>query len=109
MSANLRYDTPGGRKRASRSANVLVNMRTVPFEIQAHQSTYQKSGTRRVTPIARRLLAPMAAVLFGYAKNNIRKSESFDCIYITADRPRHGHTTSHLDGGGIGAEAFILL
>jgi hypothetical protein len=51
----------------------------------------------------------MAAVLFGYAKNNIQKSESLDRIYITADRPRYGHTTSYLDGGGIGAEGFILF
>ncbi|KAH7233768.1 uncharacterized protein BKA55DRAFT_709222 [Fusarium redolens] len=38
LSATLRYDTPGGRKRASRSAKVLVNMvngicHSVPYHL----------------------------------------------------------------------------
>ncbi|KAJ0128171.1 hypothetical protein HZ326_28737 [Fusarium oxysporum f. sp. albedinis] len=65
MSATLRYDTPGGRKRASRSAKVLVNM------------VNEICLSVPVTPIARRLLTPMAAVLFGLLRTTYENQRAW--------------------------------
>ncbi|KAI3571878.1 hypothetical protein IWW34DRAFT_795527 [Fusarium oxysporum f. sp. albedinis] len=83
MSATLRYDTPGGRKRASRSAKVLVNMvneicLSVPYHLGFERiGVHTKKAAHVVTPIARRLLTPMAAVLFGLLRTTYENQRAW--------------------------------